>query len=184
MTAQAPTYDLVMLLDPEAEEATRAKLVSDARAAIEAEGEVLRHDEWGSRALAYPIERRATAEYHLLQFHAAAPKLLGSLDRSLRIADGVLRFRIIKLEPGVGEAPDMRASTAAPAGAGMQQAAASRSAGAPPGAERQDAAQGSAPGAADAAGEQPAGEAQSGGEPPDAAVGSEPAAAQDENADS
>src|SRR5215831_5330814 len=114
MTLPAATYDLVMLLDPEAEEATRAKLVADARAAIEAQGEFLRHDEWGNRALSYPIERRNVAEYHLLQFHAHTPALLGTLDRSLRIADDILRFRIIKLKPGVPDAPDMLASPSAP----------------------------------------------------------------------
>src|SRR5580658_8228853 len=110
MTLPAPTYDLVLLLDPQAEDTTRAKLVADARAAIEAQGEFLRHDEWGNRALTYPIDRKAVAEYHLLQFHVAAPKLLSDLDRSLRIADGILRFRIIKLKPGVSEAPDMQAT--------------------------------------------------------------------------
>jgi small subunit ribosomal protein S6 len=113
MTLPAPTYDLVMLLDPQAEDAARAKLVSDARAAIEKQGELLRHDEWGDRPLAYPIERKTSAEYHLLQFHVAKPELLTGLDRSLQIADDVLRFRIIKLAPGVPDAPDMRASSPA-----------------------------------------------------------------------
>src|ERR1700677_4512327 len=105
MTLPAPTYDLVLLLDPEAEEATREKILADTRAAIEAEGEFLRHDGWGDRALTYPIDRKAVAEYHLLQFHAAAPQLLTGLDRTLRITDGIVRFRIIKLKPGVPDAP-------------------------------------------------------------------------------
>jgi small subunit ribosomal protein S6 len=105
MTLLAPTYDLVLLLDPEAEEATRQKILADTRAAIEAEGEFLRHDGWGDRALTYPIDRKAVAEYHLLQFHAGAPELLSGLDRTLRITDGIVRFRIIKLKPGVPEAP-------------------------------------------------------------------------------
>jgi small subunit ribosomal protein S6 len=112
MSATAPTYDLVLLLDPEAEDTVRTKLVSDAREEIAAEGELLRHDEWGSRALSYPIQRRSAAEYHLLQFHANSTGLLRTLDRTLRIADDVLRFRIIKLRPGVPEAPDMRAAPA------------------------------------------------------------------------
>ena len=114
MTLPAPIYDLVMLLDPEAEEATRAKLVADARAAIEAQGEFLRHNAWGNHALSYPIERRNVAEYHLLQFHAHNPALLSTLDRSLRIADDILRFRIVKLKPGVPEAPEMLAAPSAP----------------------------------------------------------------------
>ena len=117
MTLPAPTYDLVLLLDPQAEETTRAKIVSDARAAIEAQGEFLRHDEWGDRSLTYPIDRKADAEYHLLQFHAGTPEMLSALDRVLRITDGIMRFRIIKLKPGVPEAPDVLAvSSEEPAG--------------------------------------------------------------------
>jgi small subunit ribosomal protein S6 len=107
MSASSPTYDLVILLDPDAEEPARAKIIADARAAIDASGEVLRHDAWGNRALSYPIQRRSSAEYHLLQFRAANPELLSRLNRSLRITDGILRFRIIKLKPGVPEPPDM-----------------------------------------------------------------------------
>jgi small subunit ribosomal protein S6 len=95
--------------------AARAKIVADARAAIEAQGELLRHDDWGTRALTYPIDRKSEAEYHLLQFHASAPELLHSLDRTLRINDGVLRFRLIKLRPGVPDAPDMHAPAVAKA---------------------------------------------------------------------
>jgi small subunit ribosomal protein S6 len=110
MTLPAPTYDLVILLDPQAEETTRAKIIAETSAAIAARGELLRHDEWGERALTYPIDKKASAEYHLLQFHAGTPELLNALDRTLRIADGVMRFRIVKLAPGVPDAPDMSAA--------------------------------------------------------------------------
>jgi small subunit ribosomal protein S6 len=114
MTLPAPTYDLVLLLDPAADDTTRAKLVADTRASIEAQGELLRHDEWGERALTYPIDKKTSARYHLLQFHVSATELLSSLDRTLRLADEVLRFRIIKLAPGVGAPPaDMAAGAAA-----------------------------------------------------------------------
>jgi small subunit ribosomal protein S6 len=114
MTLPAPTYDLVLLLDPQVEESVRAKIVADARSSIESQGELLRHDEWGERPLTYPIDKKASAEYHLLQFHANETELLSGLDRTLRITDGVIRFRLIKLKPGVPDAPDMR-SGAAPA---------------------------------------------------------------------
>jgi small subunit ribosomal protein S6 len=107
MTLPAPTYDLVLLLDAEAEEPARAKVLADAREAIAAQGELLRDDEWGDRALTYPIAHKATAKYHLLQFHAATPELLAGLNRTLQIADEVVRFRIVKLKPGTPAAPDM-----------------------------------------------------------------------------
>jgi small subunit ribosomal protein S6 len=109
MPATATTYDLVMLLDPQAEDSTRAQIVSDTRSTIEAKGELVRHDEWGERPLTYPIEKKASAEYHLLQFHVAGDDLLDGLDHTLRITDGLLRFRIIKLKAGTPDAPDMRA---------------------------------------------------------------------------
>jgi small subunit ribosomal protein S6 len=125
MTVSTPTYDLVLMLDSDLEEPSRAKIVADARASIEAKGKLLRHDDWGSRALAYPIDRKTVAEYHLFQFHAETPELLSGLNRSLGITDGILRFRIIKLKPGVPDPPDMRA--AAGSGAARAPAAASPS---------------------------------------------------------
>ncbi len=116
MTLPPPLYDLMLLLDPQADDAARAKIVADTRAAIEAQGELVRYDPWGERPLAYPIEKKTSAEYHLMQFHVGELELLSSLARTLRITDGVVRFRIIRLAPGVPEAPNMRSSaaTAAP----------------------------------------------------------------------
>jgi small subunit ribosomal protein S6 len=108
MAQVAPTYDLVLLLDPQAQESARAKILADARQAIAAKGEIVRDDDWGDRALAYPIERKANAEYHLLQFKTGAPELLSEMSRTLHITDGILRFRIIKLKPGTPDAPDLR----------------------------------------------------------------------------
>jgi len=112
MTKSAPTYDLVLLLDPQADEQIRAKILADTRKAIAAAGELVGDDDWGDLALAYPIERKTGAEYHLLQFHAGRPELLSELDRTLRITDGILRFRIIKLKPGTPDVPDMHTSGA------------------------------------------------------------------------
>jgi small subunit ribosomal protein S6 len=131
MTLPAPTYDLVLLLDPQVDDDARAKLVADTRAAIEAQGELLRHDEWGERALAYPIDRKASAIYHLFQFHVADTALLDGLDRTLRIADEAIRFRIIKLAPGVPPAPDMSAGASAPRSEGEAPAAAPAAASTP-----------------------------------------------------
>jgi small subunit ribosomal protein S6 len=115
MTLPAPLYDLTLLLDPQVEDGARAKIVADARSAVEAQGELVRYDDWGERPLTYPIEKKASAEYHLLQFHVGDVELLSSLTRTLRITDGVVRFRIIKLKPGVPDAPDMRPSAASAA---------------------------------------------------------------------
>jgi small subunit ribosomal protein S6 len=92
------------MLDVAATDEARAKVVADSRAAIEAGGTLIGYHDWGQRALTYEIEHRKQAEYHLIQFHAS-PELLASLSRTLRITDGVVRHRIIKLAPGTPEAP-------------------------------------------------------------------------------
>ena len=69
-------YDLILLLDLGAEDERRAKIVADTRAAIAAEGELLGDQAWGTRPLAYEIDHREAAEYHLLQF-SGPPSLIG-----------------------------------------------------------------------------------------------------------
>jgi small subunit ribosomal protein S6 len=110
----------VLLLDTEADQGARAGVLKDVMQSISSDGELLRHDRWGNRELAYPIKHRHQAEYHLLQFQPSKAELLHGLDRSLSIADEVLRFRIVKLKPGTPEPPDMRAGAV---GTGEQGAA-------------------------------------------------------------
>ena len=49
--------------------------------------------------MAYEINRRTEADYRWFRFEAGN-ELLDSLDHNLKIADGVLRFRIFKVDPG------------------------------------------------------------------------------------
>ena len=101
--ADKPNYDLMVLLDPEAPEERRAELIEQIRGQIQSGDATLKGDaDWGMRRLAYEIDHRVEAQYHLFQFEAS-PDVLSSLDRSLSIEDAVLRFRTIKLP---GDAPD------------------------------------------------------------------------------
>ena len=117
MAAPEPLYDLVLLLDTSAPEDQRKKVQTDVESAISTSGTIVNDVDWGTRALAYEIRHRTDAEYHLLQFHGP-PVLLANLQRMLRIADGVVRFRIIKLAPGTPaptELPRAEAPSAPPA---------------------------------------------------------------------
>jgi small subunit ribosomal protein S6 len=95
----AGLYDLMLLIDPTAPEDRRAAALSEAESMIGSGGELVEAHDWGLRRMAYEIDHRPEAEYRLLQFRGDNA-LLERLNQRLRILDGVLRFRIIKVKPG------------------------------------------------------------------------------------
>lgn len=98
-------YDLMVLIDPETPDERRGQLIDSVKKQIESGGGSLRGDvDWGRRALAYEIDHRPEAHYHLFQLEAA-PELLNQLDRTLTIEDTVLRHRIIRLPKGAPDEP-------------------------------------------------------------------------------
>ena len=92
-------YELTLILDAEAPEAGRTEIVEGVRSAIEADGLLHGAHDWGIRRLAYEIDHRGDGHYHLLQFEGS-PDLLERLHRTLKITDGVLRYRFVRLRPG------------------------------------------------------------------------------------
>ena len=111
---EQPIYDLILLLDPEAEEERRTNILASLEKVIERQGAIVSRHDWGVRPTAYEVRKRADADYHLLQFQGT-PELLQQLDHALKITDGVNRFRIIKLRKGTPEPPDLTLPSAAAA---------------------------------------------------------------------
>lgn len=87
------------MLDPQLDAGARDALAGEARGQIEAGGSLKHENSWGLRKMAYEIDHRTEADYRWLRFEAPS-ELLDSLDHNLKIADGVLRFRIFKVDPG------------------------------------------------------------------------------------
>jgi small subunit ribosomal protein S6 len=92
-------YELVLMLDPKLDAPARDALAQEARGQIEAKGDLKHENAWGLRKMAYEIDHRTEADYRWMRFEAPSD-LLDSLDHNLKIADGVLRFRIFKVDPG------------------------------------------------------------------------------------
>jgi small subunit ribosomal protein S6 len=86
------------MLDPGPDEAGRDVLAQDVRTRIEAKGTLKHENKWGLRKMAYEIDKRNEADYRWFRFEAPS-ELLDELNHNLRIADGVLRFRIFKVDP-------------------------------------------------------------------------------------
>jgi small subunit ribosomal protein S6 len=98
--AVARLYDLMLILDPNAPEERQNAVLSNVESMIQSGGTLVGHHDWGVRRMSFEIDHRPEAGYHLFQFETEAGDLLERLDHSLKIADGVLRFRTIRLKPG------------------------------------------------------------------------------------
>ena len=107
------------MLDPHLDAPARDALAAEARGQIEGAGSLKHENGWGLRKMAYEINKRTEADYRWLRFEASS-ELLDSLDHNLKIADGVLRFRIFKVDadapvivpPAVSAAPGPRERSA------------------------------------------------------------------------
>jgi len=85
------------MLDPGPDEAGRDAMAQDVRKRIEAAGTLKHENKWGLRKMAYEIAQRNEADYRWYRFESPS-ELLDDLNHNLKIADGVLRFRIFKVD--------------------------------------------------------------------------------------
>jgi small subunit ribosomal protein S6 len=97
-TAVNKEYELVLMLDPDVPDERREEIADETRKRIEAGGTLKNDTSWGMRKLAYEIRQRTEADYRLFRFEGQSG-VLDELNHNLRIADGVLRFRIFKVDP-------------------------------------------------------------------------------------
>lgn len=116
----ALAYDLIILIDPNAEEDAQAKVLSDVEASIaQAGGAIANNQDWGQKVMAFQMQHKPEARYRLIQF-TGPPTLPESLNRYLQINDAVLRHRLIHT-PG-GEPPPAPTPPSAPPAATEAQA--------------------------------------------------------------
>jgi small subunit ribosomal protein S6 len=105
-----PLYDLMLLLDPGVPSDRHDAILNDVKSLIDAGGKIVTDQEWGTRRMTFEIDHRPDADYHLLQFETEkGGALLDNVDHSLKIMDGVLRHRIIRLKDGTPPPPPPRA---------------------------------------------------------------------------
>ena len=86
------------MLDPEAPDERRDEIAVNARRRIEAGATLKQERSWGLRKMAYEIKQRNEADYRFFRFEQAQA-VLDDLNHNLKITDGVLRFRIYKVDP-------------------------------------------------------------------------------------
>jgi small subunit ribosomal protein S6 len=92
-------YEIMLLLDPELAEERANEVIQRIRDSVEGGGGTWDgHEPWGRRRLAYEIDHKGEAVYHLLLF-TTGTEALDEITRVLKITDGVVRhgaFRRVK----------------------------------------------------------------------------------------
>ena len=84
------------MLDPELADERQNEIVTRARELVEGGGGAWQgHETWGRRRLAYEIEKKGEATYHLLHFDCE-PATLDELTRILKITDGAMRHMAVR----------------------------------------------------------------------------------------
>src|SRR3954449_12076822 len=116
-------YEIMLLLDPELSDERGSEIIKRVRDSVEgAEGTWDGHEPWGRRRLAFEIDHKGEAVYHLLLFTAPA-ETLDEITRVLKITAGVLRhgaYRRVKdstHQKAPAQAPPSTPPVAAPASA-------------------------------------------------------------------
>jgi small subunit ribosomal protein S6 len=90
-------YELMIIVDADVDDAGQRQVLAKATELIEAEGgRVATTDLWGRRRFAYEINKKHEGIYSVLQVVTPATNL-DALDRALRLADEVVRHKILRL---------------------------------------------------------------------------------------
>ena len=88
-------YEVVYILDPALEEsAITAKLDHLHQLATSKGGEVSAIDHWGTRQLAYPINKLSRGYYVAAHF-TAVPEALPEYERMLKLDDDIVRYLLV-----------------------------------------------------------------------------------------
>ena len=91
-------YETVFILTPVLSDAQMKEAVSKFKEFLASEGAQIVHEEnWGLRKLAYPIQKKTTGFYQLLQFDAE-PQLISKLEINFRRDERIIRFLTFRLD--------------------------------------------------------------------------------------
>ncbi len=92
------TYEVMYIVRPDAEEADIDKLIEGfAKNVTDGGGEVKSTEKMGRRRLAYTV-RKFDDGFYVLMTIVAAGKLVGEIERRLRVSEQVIKFITVRID--------------------------------------------------------------------------------------
>ncbi len=91
-------YETVFIMTPVLSDEQMKEAVSKFQKYLKDKGaEIVYEDHWGLRKLAYPIQKKSTGFYHLIEFKADT-KLIAELELEMKRDERIIRFLTVSLE--------------------------------------------------------------------------------------
>ena len=96
-------YETVFILTPVLSDVQMKEAVEKFKGILTAEGaEIINEENWGLKKLAYPIEKKSTGFYQLVEFKAE-PKTIQKLELNYRRDERVIRYITVKMDKYAAE---------------------------------------------------------------------------------
>ena len=96
-------YETVFILTPVLSDVQMKEAVEKFKDILTAAGaEIINEENWGMKKLAYPIEKKSTGFYQLLEFKAE-PTVIDKLELNFRRDERVIRYITVKLDKYAAE---------------------------------------------------------------------------------
>lgn len=101
-------YESVFIVTPVLSEVQFKEVVAKFSALVtENGGEIIHEEDWGLKKLAYPIQKKSTGFYHLLEFKAE-PSFIEKLEIMYRRDERIIRFLTFRLDKYASEYSEKR----------------------------------------------------------------------------
>ena len=91
-------YETVFIATPVLSEAQMKEAVKKFKKVVtDTKGEIVYEEDWGLKKLAYPIQKKSTGFYHLIEFRCE-PDVIAKHETEYRRDERILRFLTMKME--------------------------------------------------------------------------------------
>ena len=101
-------YETVFIMTPVLSDQQMKETVEKFKGILTAAGaEIINEEEWGLKTMAYPIQKKSTGFYELIEFKAE-PTVIAKLEVAFRRDERVIRYLTVKNEKYAAEYAEKR----------------------------------------------------------------------------
>jgi len=95
----ANQYETVFIMTPVLSDDQMKETVAKYQKLLRDKGaEIVFEDNWGLRKLAYPIQKKSTGFYYLLEFRSDEETLIHDIELAFKRDERIIRFLTVKLD--------------------------------------------------------------------------------------